>query len=214
VTPPDSEAELVAQAVDGDQAAVYRVALRMVWRPADAEDATQEILIRVLTRLVSWKGEASLVTWAYRIAINYLLNLRHKTPLEQMAITFDKFGEDLADGLATRDYEGPDAELLAEEVRLRAVMSAKCGLVNQAAACRCSRRIEVTIAGGRIDRRHPVLATHPAATSGAVKDAARQMSDLFDAAAVLRSHPDYSAPRARSEAVLSLARSGRLPLLG
>jgi RNA polymerase sigma factor (sigma-70 family) len=277
VTPPGSEAELVARAIDGDPAAleevvnliqdpVYRLALRMVWRPADAEDATQEILIRVLTRLVSWKGEASLVTWAYRIGINYLLNLRRKTPLEQMAITFDKFGEDLADGLATRDYAGPDAELLAEEVRLsctqallqcldrpervtyllgevfglrsdqaawildatpaayrkrlerarkriRAVMSAKCGLVNQAAACRCSRRIEVTIAAGRIDRQHPVLATHPA-TSGAVKDAARQMSDLFDAAAVLRSHPDYSAPRARSEAVLTLARSGRFPLLG
>ena len=58
---------LVARAVDGDKAALeevirllsgspYRLALRMVWRPADAEDATQEILIRVLTRLASWRA--------------------------------------------------------------------------------------------------------------------------------------------------------------
>jgi hypothetical protein len=91
-------------------------------------------------------------------------------------------------------------------------MSAKCGLVNQAAACRCSRRIEINIARGRLDPRHPVLVTHPT-TSSAVKDAAQQMHDLHDTAAVMRSHPDYSAPRARSEAVLSLARSGRFPLL-
>jgi hypothetical protein len=37
---------------------LYRLALRMTWRPADAEDATQEILIRVVTRLASWRGEA------------------------------------------------------------------------------------------------------------------------------------------------------------
>ena len=60
-------AELVARAVDGDKAALeevvrllqdplYRLALRMTWRPADAEDATQEILIRVVTRLASWRG--------------------------------------------------------------------------------------------------------------------------------------------------------------
>jgi DNA-directed RNA polymerase specialized sigma24 family protein len=73
VNPPGSEADLVARAIDGDPAAleevvnliqdpVYRLALRMVWRPADAQDVTQEILIRVLTRLASWKGGASLVT--------------------------------------------------------------------------------------------------------------------------------------------------------
>jgi RNA polymerase sigma factor (sigma-70 family) len=129
MNPSGSEAELVSQAIDGDPAAlesgvnliqdpVYRLALRMAWRPADAEDATQEILIRVITRLASWKGEASLVTWAYRIGVNYLLGQRRKTPLEQMAITFDKFGQNLADGLATADYEGPEAELLAEEIRL------------------------------------------------------------------------------------------------
>ncbi|HEX4256609.1 MAG TPA: sigma factor, partial [Streptosporangiaceae bacterium] len=73
------EQALVARAIGGDAAAleeivhrvqdpVYRLALRMAGRPADAEDAAQEILIRIVTRLASWRGEASLTTWAYRIA--------------------------------------------------------------------------------------------------------------------------------------------------
>jgi hypothetical protein len=37
-------------------------------------------------------------------------------------------------------------------------------------------------------------------------------NQLRDADAILRSHPAYAAPRARSKAVLSLLRSGRFPL--
>jgi pimeloyl-ACP methyl ester carboxylesterase len=48
--------------------------------------------------------------------------------------------------------------------------------------------------------------------TAAVADGARQMNQLRDADAILRSHPAYAAPRARSEAVLSLLRSGRFPL--
>jgi RNA polymerase sigma factor (sigma-70 family) len=123
VSAPDDEAAVVARAIGGDAAAleeivrrvqdpVYRLALRMAGRPPDAEDATQEILIRVITRLASWRAEASLVTWSYRIAVNYLLNLR-RTAHERRELTFDALGEQLADGLATSAYQGPDAELLA-----------------------------------------------------------------------------------------------------
>jgi RNA polymerase sigma factor (sigma-70 family) len=128
VTSPD-ERELVERAVAGDKAALeevvaslqdplYRLALRMTWRPADAEDATQEILIRVITRLSSWRAEAALLTWAYRIGANYLLNLKRRTPQEAKAVSFDEFRAGLADGLATADYDGPEARLLAEETRL------------------------------------------------------------------------------------------------
>jgi RNA polymerase sigma factor (sigma-70 family) len=123
------EAALVARAVDGDKAALeevirlladplYRLALRMVWRPADAEDATQEILIRVVTRLASWRGEAKLLTWAYRIGVNYLLNLHRQTPQEAQQVSLDEFRDNLADGLADADYRGPEAAMLAEEMRL------------------------------------------------------------------------------------------------
>ncbi|TCO55947.1 RNA polymerase sigma factor [Actinocrispum wychmicini] len=125
MTHPD--ADLVARAVAGNQDAlaevlrrvqdpVYRLALRMTGRPVDAEDAAQEILIRVMTRLASFRGEAALVTWAYRIAVNHLVNLRRHRPQEQL--TFDSYRQDLLDGLSAPTYTGPDSDLLAEEIRL------------------------------------------------------------------------------------------------
>ena len=55
---------------------VYRLCLRMTARPPDAEDATQEILIRVITRLSTFRGEAAFTTWVHRIAVNHLLDRR------------------------------------------------------------------------------------------------------------------------------------------
>lgn len=121
----DGERALVGRAVAGDPGAVaevvrllqdplYRLALRMVWRPADAEDATQEIMLRVLGKLDTWRAEARLLTWAYRVGANYLINLRRQTP----QLSLDTYREDLADGLAEADYRGPEARLLTDEVRL------------------------------------------------------------------------------------------------
>ncbi|WP_378737830.1 RNA polymerase sigma factor [Nocardia brasiliensis] len=123
------ERELVARAVAGERDAIsgvvrllqdplYRLALRMVWRPAEAEDATQEILLRVLGNLSTWRAEAKLLTWAYRIGVNYLLNLGRQTPQEAAQLSLDAFRDGLADGLAEADYRGPEATLLADEVRL------------------------------------------------------------------------------------------------
>jgi RNA polymerase sigma factor (sigma-70 family) len=276
--PGSAEADLVARAVDGDKAALeeiitslrdplYRLALRMVWRPADADDATQEILIRVITRLASWRGDAGLLTWAYRIGVNYLLNLRRQTPQEAHAVSFDEFRDGLADGLAAADYAGPDAGILTHEIRLsctqamlqcldrdervayvlgsvfelpspeaawilditpaayrkrlerarqrlRAFMTSTCGLVNPEAFCRCARRVERAVERGRVDPRRPALATHPVSRPGRdVTEAAAQIGRLHDAAAVLRAHPDYAAPRDKSGAILALLDSGRFPLL-
>ena len=64
------------------------------------------------------RGEARLLTWAYRIGVNYLLNLWRKTPQEAQQLSLDEFGAALADGLADADYRGPEATVLTEEVRL------------------------------------------------------------------------------------------------
>ena len=73
--------ELVKLAVKGDKNAleelilsvqdmVYNLALRMLWHPEDAKDATQEILIKVVTNLSSFKGNSEFNTWVYRLATN------------------------------------------------------------------------------------------------------------------------------------------------
>jgi hypothetical protein len=56
-------AERVLEAI---QDRVFRLALRMLGHPQDAEDATQEILVVVLTHLGSFRGESALGTWVWR----------------------------------------------------------------------------------------------------------------------------------------------------
>jgi RNA polymerase sigma factor (sigma-70 family) len=97
---------------------IYRLALRMLWHPADAEDATQEILVKLITRLESFRGDAQFTTWAYRVAVNHLLTTRRRRA-ERQAMSFEEFGEDLARGLdEPHDPQGVDEALLAEEVKV------------------------------------------------------------------------------------------------
>ena len=120
--------QLAARAAEGDRAdlarvlasisdSIYRLALRMLWHPEDAEDAAQEALIKIMTRIWSYRGEAAFATWAYRVAANHILNFR-KSQVEQENLNFRRYGEELAEGLAKPDSARPDAGLLAEEVKL------------------------------------------------------------------------------------------------
>ena len=118
---------VVAAAVGGDQRAleqllravavdVRRLAQRMLWHPQDAEDATQEILVKVATRLSTFRGDARVTTWVHRIAVNHLLTMR-RGRAEDPGLTFTDFGDDLARDLdAVYDPRGVDDELLAQEV--------------------------------------------------------------------------------------------------
>jgi RNA polymerase sigma factor (sigma-70 family) len=108
--------------IEGIQDDVFRVALRMLWHPQDAEDATQEILIKVVTSVATFRGESAFRTWALRIAANHLLNVR-RSRVEEQRLTFDVFAEDLADGLAPMEAaspatDRPDQSLLEEEVKI------------------------------------------------------------------------------------------------
>jgi RNA polymerase sigma factor (sigma-70 family) len=118
----------VASAASGDRGAagevlaaiedpVYGLALRMLGHPADAEDATQEILVVVLTHLGSFRGESAFLTWAWRIATTHLLRFRRG---RRETESFEALEARLERGF--RDSpppEDPEGALLAREVRLR-----------------------------------------------------------------------------------------------
>src|SRR6185312_220073 len=100
---------------------IYNIALRMLMHPQDAEDATQEILIKSLTRLASFEGRSSFRTWLYRIAVNHLLNMK-RGRLEDPSLSFRRYGEDL-DNIPDLDppdpnAASPDARLLINEAML------------------------------------------------------------------------------------------------
>jgi len=56
--------------------AIYYLALRFLGDPQKAEDATHDVFLKAFRKLDQFRGEASLRTWLYRIAINHCQNLR------------------------------------------------------------------------------------------------------------------------------------------
>src|SRR5262245_26300531 len=112
--------ESLERVADEVQRPIYNLALRMLWHPEDARDATQEILIRVITHLGSFRGDSRFLTWVFRVAANYLATAR-QSRVEAQAYTFDRFANDLHDGLAdVADEEDwpADKALLLEEVKV------------------------------------------------------------------------------------------------
>src|SRR5438874_13515711 len=93
-----TDAELVELAKNGDRAAlerlvlrhqawIYNIAVRMVFQPHDAEEVTQEVLIKVITKLSTFQGECKFRTWLYRITANHVLNMKRRSA-ESQSLTF------------------------------------------------------------------------------------------------------------------------------
>jgi RNA polymerase sigma-70 factor, ECF subfamily len=57
---------------------LYRLCFRFLNDVAEAEDAVQEVLLKALQSIDSFKGHSALSTWLYRIAVNYCLNIRRQ----------------------------------------------------------------------------------------------------------------------------------------
>jgi RNA polymerase sigma factor (sigma-70 family) len=190
---------------------VYGLALRMLWHREEAEDATQEILVRVVTRLAQFDFRGGLKTWVYRVATNYLLDVK-KSCAERLQLSFSSFADDLADGLSSEGPGEGERSVLTEEVKIGCTLGmlqcldrphrlayvlgeifdlpapeaaraldlpaatfrkrlerarqaietftrAHCGLVSDAAACRCSRRVPQAVRLGRVRADAPDFAT-------------------------------------------------------
>ena len=125
--------ETARRAIDGDREAleglvralqgdVYGLALRMLWNREDAEDATQEILVRIVTRLSQFDFRSRLKTWAYRVAVNYVLDVR-KSAIERLHLSFERFAEDLETGLQPAAPDDTERSMLIEEVKVACTMA-------------------------------------------------------------------------------------------
>ncbi len=120
--------ELARQALEGDRDAldslvralqgdIYGLALQMLWNREDAEDATQEILVRVVTRLSQFGFRSRLKTWVYRLAVNYILDVK-KSSIEQLHLSFERFADNLAQGREPASASDTEHSLLIEEVKV------------------------------------------------------------------------------------------------
>ena len=122
---------LITKAAAGDKASletvilsiqdlVFNLSLRMLGSFPDAEDATQDILLKVMTHLSSFKGESAFSTWVFRIATNHLKNYR-KHMFAKFPLSFEFYGDDIKNG---KIGDVPDLtqnvekSILAEELKL------------------------------------------------------------------------------------------------
>jgi RNA polymerase sigma factor (sigma-70 family) len=119
---------LARAAIAGEQAAllklvellrhdVFRLAMRMLGHPADAEDAAQEALIQIVTSLSSFRGESSVRTWAFRIACRHYMRFRAGR-YESMVEGFDSIDRVMASyaTVPPASFNEVETRILAEQV--------------------------------------------------------------------------------------------------
>jgi RNA polymerase sigma-70 factor (ECF subfamily) len=170
---------LVVRAREGDvhafsqlarrhQAALYRLALRLVGNAADAEDALQESLLDAWRRLDRFRGDSAFSTWAYRIVTNRCLDMLRR---RRTTVPVEHVEEVAPERLAAPEAGAPEhsAEVDAGLAALRAALRT---LPDDQRACFVLRELEglgyteiaeitgtsETVVRGRIHRARRALA--------------------------------------------------------
>ena len=123
--------ELIEKATSGNKQAleelikkyqnwIFNVALSFVAHREDAADITQEVLIKVVTKLATFKHESEFKTWVFRIVKNHFLNMR-RSNYERHSMTFKSFAQDLVEipdePLSNSSFE-VEEKYLVEEAKL------------------------------------------------------------------------------------------------
>jgi RNA polymerase sigma factor (sigma-70 family) len=265
------ELRALDEVLTGIQPGVHGLALRMLGQREDAADATQEILLKVVTHLASFRGGSAFTTWVWSVARNHLLTARTRAA-EHPEVSLEAIGEkldagmDLVDRLAPPGRDGaartltPEEKLEARQVavsctqsmlmaldrdqrlvylldsvfdlssteaaqvlgltaeayrqrlsrakaRIEPFMRERCGLLSEAARCRCELQVEALrhVAAGSPEAagagaRRPPLLLEPVGLAEA-EQAFRAYGRVADAAAVFRGLPELAAPSSMRAAI-------------
>ena len=112
--------EALETLVSGIQDMVFNLSLRMLGTFADAEDATQDILLKMITHLSSFRGDSAFTTWVFCIAANHLKNYK-KHMFARYPLSFEYYGDDIENG-NIQDVpdltQNVEKALLAEELKM------------------------------------------------------------------------------------------------
>ena len=99
---------------------VFNLSLRMLGAFADAEDASQDILLKMITHLSSFRGDSSFTTWVFCIALNHLKNYK-KHMFARCPLSFEYYGDDIENAkiLDVPDLtQNVEKDILAEELKM------------------------------------------------------------------------------------------------
>ncbi len=124
----DDETQLIERAKAGDGAAaaelverfqhrIYTLCVRLLGNRDDAEELTQETLVKALTGLERFDGRASLSTWLHRIATNACYSrMRSDTVRTRGRVAWPEIGEPTAASRVQRSDAGVDASQRRRDV--------------------------------------------------------------------------------------------------
>ena len=84
----------LAQLIKLHEPFIYNVAWKYTNDPEEAQDLTQEVLIKIVTKLSSFQGKSSFRTWVYRIVVNQFLKTKRR-PMEDRWENFEDFAHEL-----------------------------------------------------------------------------------------------------------------------
>ena len=91
-TTPTINGEVTPESVFRDYAPrVYSLARRMLGNDADAEDVTQDVLLQVVRKLDTFRGDANVMTWLHRVTVNAALAHRRKRATREQREVHDPF---------------------------------------------------------------------------------------------------------------------------
>lgn len=103
------------------EAKVYRLALRMLRNPQDAEDALQETFLQVFRGLAGFEGRSQFSTWLFRLATNVcLMRIRHRETEPSKLLPLEDYLPKLEEGDSPQMIEWadrPEEALLSKESR-------------------------------------------------------------------------------------------------
>jgi RNA polymerase sigma-70 factor, ECF subfamily len=100
---------------------IYGLLCRLTENPEEARDLTQETFLRAFQNIGSFRGDADLRTWIYRIAINQARNRwrwwrrRKREATVSLDTPEGPFGQPLNATLRTERSEDPEQQTLARE---------------------------------------------------------------------------------------------------
>lgn len=84
---------------------IYTIARRVLGNDADAEDVTSEVMMQVVRKLHTFRGDSALPTWLHRITVNAALAHREKRANRQKRET-GSWDEEALEAIAAEEPSG------------------------------------------------------------------------------------------------------------
>ncbi|HVU98026.1 MAG TPA: RNA polymerase sigma factor [Puia sp.] len=142
--------EAAGQLVRRHQRFIYNIALKLVREPNDAADLTQEVLVKMVTKLSQYEAKSNFRTWLYRIVMNHFLSAQRR---QSETISFEDLG-------AFNDTIHNDEEMTADEQDTYKdhIITVRNKCMASTLLCLSREQRIVLILGGVFNLRSPIAA--------------------------------------------------------